>query len=147
MPPALKSFLQRWVINTLAVLVATQIMSPRITYDSMTSLLVATLVLGILNAILRPVLMLLSLPLLVFTLGLFTLVINAILLLTVAWLLPSFHVDGFGAAFWGALIISIVSIVLNTLTGTGNARVQVKREKNAPPPRRDNDGNGPIIDV
>ena len=78
MSPALKKFIQRWLINTLAVLVATQIVRSGIHYDSITGLLIATLLLGILNTFLRPVLLFLSLPLLVFTLGLFTLVINAL---------------------------------------------------------------------
>ncbi len=141
--PKMKSFLQRWLINTLAVLAATYIV-PGINYGKPLDLFIAALVLGILNAILRPLLLLLSLPLLIFTLGLFTLVINALLLLLVSKLLgTAFQVDGFGSAFLGALIISIVSIVLNSLTGTGNSRVSVKREK---APDRD-DGNGPVIDV
>lgn len=143
-PREMKSFLQRWLINTLAVLVATKIISG-ITYGNSVDLFVVALILGILNAILRPLLMLLSLPLLIFTLGLFTLVINALLLLLASWLVGDshFHVAGFWPAFFGALVISLVSIVLNSLTGTGNSRISVKREK-APP--RD-DGNGPVIDV
>ena len=110
-------------------------------------LLVATLVLGLLNTFLRPLLMLLSLPLLVFTLGLFTIVINALLLLLVAALMGSKHfsVDGFWSAFWGALVVSIVSLLLNSLTGSGNARVSVRRGK--PPEVRDDDKGGPVIDV
>src|ERR1017187_9292691 len=103
-------FLQSWLINTLAVLVAVNIV-PGIGFGQGGSYLapfLASLVLGILNAFIRPVLMLLALPLLIFTLGLFTLVINALLLRTVGWLLaPQFQVDSFGAAFLGALIISI----------------------------------------
>lgn len=141
----MKSFLQRWLINTLAVLIATYVV-PGIDYGKPLDLFVAALVLGILNAILRPLLMFLSLPLLIFTLGLFTLVINAVLLLISSWLVGSnhFHVDGFGSALLGALVISIVSIVLNTLTGTGNSRISIKKGK-APPPR--DDGDGPVIDV
>ncbi|MGI8965158.1 MAG: phage holin family protein [Limisphaerales bacterium] len=134
----------RWIITTLAVLVAANIV-PGISYDSASGLLAATLLLGILNAFVRPVMLWFSLPLLIFTLGLFTLVINALLLYWVGQL-KSFHVETFGAAFWGALIISVVSIILNSLTGTGNARVRVKREKNLPPPDRGK-GNGPVIDV
>ena len=91
---------------------------------------IASLVLGILNAFIRPILMLLALPLLIFTLGLFTLVINALLLYFVGVLLaPHFQVDSFGFAFLGALIISIVSIALNILTGTGNTRVTFQRRR------------------
>ena len=88
--------------------------------------------------------MLLSLPLLLVTLGLFTFVINATLLYFVGWLVKSFHVATFGAAFWGGVVISLVSLPLNLLTGTGNARLQVRR---GPPPPRKDDGDGPVIDV
>jgi putative membrane protein len=142
MPPGLKSFLQSWLINTLAVLVATQIVKG-IHYDGWDGLLAATLVLGILNAILRPLLLLLSLPLVILTLGLFTLVINAVLLYLVGRLIPAFHVESFGYALLGALVISIVSVVLNSLTGTGKSRIKVHHSKR--PPDRDDDG--PVIDV
>ncbi len=144
MPQALKDFLKRWAITTLAVLVAAHVV-PGIDYhNNWAGLLVATLLLGFLNAFLRPLLMLLSLPLLLVTLGLFTFVINATLLYFVGWLVKSFHVATFGAAFWGGVVISLVSLPLNLLTGTGNARLQVRR---GPPPPRKDDGDGPVIDV
>src|SRR5580692_5511934 len=116
-------FLQSWIINTVAVLVAAFILHKHITYDNkLLNLLVASLLLGILNAFVRPILMLIALPLLIFTLGLFTLVINALLLYFVGYLMnPSFNVDSFGYAFLGALIISLTSIALNALTG--NTRI------------------------
>ncbi len=131
------------MVSTLAVLVAVNIV-PGIGYEKWPDLFVASLVLGILNAILRPVLMLLALPLLLVTLGLFTLIINALLLYIVGNLLrPHFSVDTFWAAFWGALIISIVSIVLNTLTGTGRSRIEFQRHSRPPP----DEGGGPVIDI
>ena len=145
MPKQLKEFLQRWLITTVAVLVATH-MVHGIHYDNPEGLIVATLVLGLLNAFLRPILMFLSLPLLIITLGLFTIVINALLLYFVGQM-KSFHVDSFGAAFWGALVISLVSLVLNSITGSGNARVTVTRGKRPPPPKRPDTGSGPVIDV
>ena len=145
MPEKLKAFIQRWVISTVAVLVATYLV-PGIKFGRWEDLLVATLVLGLLNSFLRPLLMLLSLPLLIFTLGLFTIVINALLLLLVDWLLhPKFVVDSFGSAFWGALVISVVSLLLNSLTGSGDARVSVRR--GGPPKKPDDDEGGPVIDV
>src|SRR6185312_7104741 len=106
---------------------------------------IASLFLGILNAFLKPFLLLIALPLLVFTLGLFMFVINALLLFLVGSVLKGFHVDSFWAAFWGALIISIVSVIFNSLTG--NARVQFRRG-NRPPPRGPGPGgSGPVIDV
>jgi putative membrane protein len=139
MSPKIKKFIQSWIINTMAVLVAVAIL-PGIQYERPLDLFIASLLLGILNAFIRPILLLLALPLLIFTLGLFILVINALLLYFVGVLLPGFNVDGFWWAFFGALIISIVSMFLNMLTG--NSKVEVRRGKR--PPR---DGNGPVIDV
>jgi putative membrane protein len=138
-------FLQSWLINTVAVLVAAIILQGHIAYKSPADLIVAALLLGILNAFVRPILMLLALPLLIFTLGLFTLVINALLLYFVGVLMgPHFQVDSFGFAFLGALIISIVSIALNVMTG--GARVTVQRRR--PPPKRPGDDDDkPVIDV
>jgi putative membrane protein len=142
----LKEFLKRWIIGTVAVLVATKLVRG-ISYDTWPDLLLATLVLGVLNSVLRPLLMLLSLPLLVLTLGLFTLVINAGLLYFVHVLLPGFHVGSFWDAVLGALIISLVTIVLNVLTGSGRTRVEFHRGRRPPPSARPGDGGGPVIDV
>lgn len=143
MPEKLKQFLQRWIISTVAVLVATYVV-PGISYGTALDLLIATLVLGLLNSFLRPVLMLLSLPLLILSLGLFTIVINALLLLLVSALVGRQHfgVTGFGAAFWGALVISIVSLILNSLTRSGDARISVQRGKN-----REEKKDDDVIDV
>jgi putative membrane protein len=140
-------FLGTWVINTLAVAVAVAILRGHITYDNWQSLLIATLVLGLLNAFVRPILMFLALPLLIFTLGLFTLVINAVLLYFVGALMrPHFQVDSFGFAFLGALIISVVSILLNLVTGLrGNARITIQRRPPPPPPGKKPDDD--VIDV
>ena len=105
-------------------------------------LVMASLALGILNAFVRPVLMLLALPFLIVTLGLFTWVINALLLYLVGILMaPNFQVDSFLFAFLGALIISIVSAVLNI--ATGNSRLSVGR---GPPPGKKSDDDD-VIDV
>jgi len=144
MSEKLKQFIQRWVINTLAVLVATHIVKG-IHYDTISGLIVATLLLGILNTVVRPILMLISLPLLILTLGLFTLVINAVLLYLVGQT-KFFHVDSFWAAFWGALVISIISLILNTMTGTGESRVVVRKPKE-PEKKGPGGGDGPVIDV
>ena len=142
----MKRFLQSWLVNTLAVLVAVYVLPGlRFTDNNLWTPFVVSLVLGILNAFIRPILMFLALPLLLVTLGLFTLVINALLLYFVAWLLNThFQVDSFGSAFLGALIISFVSMFLNLLTGTNRARVRVERRG---PPRSGVHGGGPIIDV
>ena len=143
----MKKFLQSWAINTLAVLVAVY-MVPGIRFkdDSLWTPFVTSLVLGILNAFIRPILMLLALPLLIFTLGLFTLVINALLLYFVSFLLGRyFEVDNFGAAFLGALVISIVSLLLNLITGSRRSRVRIERRRR--PTDSDRGGKGPVIDI
>jgi putative membrane protein len=141
-----KNFVKSWVINTLAVLVAVYIV-PGIRFedDSLWTPLVTSLVLGILNAFIRPILVILALPLLLVTLGLFKLVINALLLYFVSLLLGRyFEIDSFGAAFLGAIVISVVAMVLNVLTGGGRPRVQFHHRRRPPEPPGD---GGPIIDV
>ena len=145
MPEGLKVFLQRWSINTVAVLIASLIV-PGIHYQHWYDLLITTLILGILNTFVRPIVMILSFPLVIFTLGLFTLVINALLLMFVSWLVhPAFVVENFGQALLGALIIFLSSVALHVITGTSSMRVRVRRGKN--PERRDDDKDGPVIDV
>jgi putative membrane protein len=143
----MKKFIQSWAVNTLAVLVAVY-MVPGIRFkdDSLWTPFVTSLVLGILNAFIRPILMLFALPLLIFTLGLFRLVINALLLYFVSFLLGRyFVVDNFWAAFLGALVISIVSVLLNFVIGGRGSRVRVERRR--PPPDPGPGGGGPVIDV
>jgi putative membrane protein len=129
----------------VAVLIATLVV-PGIHYDNWRGLVTGTLLLGLLNAFLKPLLMCLSLPLVIFTLGLFTVVINA-LLLYIAGRLKYFHVDSFWAAFWGALLISIISLVLNSLTGTGSSRIEFRRGKRGSSSDKTGSGGGPVIDV
>ncbi|HEY9174481.1 MAG TPA: phage holin family protein [Verrucomicrobiae bacterium] len=141
----MKKFLLNWLICTLAVLVAVYLV-PGLRYDKPLDLFAASLLLGILNAVLRPLLLLLALPLLIFTLGLFFFVINAALLWLVGALLrPHFLVEDFWAAFWGALVISFVSGILNVMTGNRKSRVEVRRR--GARGRRQDDAGGPVIDV
>lgn len=144
----IKRFLQGWVINTFAVLVAACLL-PGISYNhDWQVLLLASLLLGLLNSFVRPLVMLVALPLLILTLGLFMLVINALLLMLVGKIVTGFEVAGFWSALFGSLIISFVSLVLNSLTGTGRSRIEIRRfgKKHNPPGRHD-DGDGPVIDV
>ncbi len=146
MPQSLLSFIKRWLITAVSVALAAQIV-PGIDCPTAMGLVLAALLLGLLNAFVRPVMLLLSLPLLIFTLGLFILVINAFLLYAVGHVLKDFHVESFAAAFWGSLIISIVSLVLNSLTKSNGPVVQIRRGK-APPSRPPDDPSyGPVIDV
>ncbi|MFH1969292.1 MAG: phage holin family protein [Verrucomicrobiota bacterium] len=101
--------LVRWLILTLAVWVAAHLV-PGITYDHWQSLLVAALVLGILNAFVKPIILLISLPLIFVTFGFFLVLINALLLKATAWLVPGLHVASFWSALGGSLVVSIVSL-------------------------------------
>ena len=103
-----------WLINALA-LIAVAYLLPSISVSSFTSALVAALVLGLVNAIIRPVLVLLTLPVTVLTLGLFILVINALLFWFVGSILDGFHVQGFWGALLGSILFSIVSWLLATI--------------------------------
>jgi putative membrane protein len=107
----------RWIINAIALGVAVSLV-PRIYIDGGWQVLaVVALIFGLVNALIRPLVTLLTCPLIILTLGLFTLVINAGMLLLASWLAGlvgvGFFVDGFWPAFWGALIISIVSALLS----------------------------------
>ena len=110
-------FLLRLLVNGVAVMLAAYVV-PGITVSGPGAALVAGVVLGFVNALVRPVLFLLTLPFTLITLGLFIFVLNAICLGLAAWLVPGFTLSGFGAAFFGALIISIVSWALNGLLTT-----------------------------
>lgn len=150
----LKEFLQRWIITTLAVLVAAHVVRG-IAYDSVAGLLVASLLLGILNAFLRPFMLLLSLPLLVASFGLFILVINAVLLYFVGWLVEPFRVESWWAAFWGGIVISLISMGVNLLAGDAQIKYTSppRRRRSSTGKRRSirnrgpSDGDGPVIDV
>lgn len=123
-------FLVRLLINAAALWVAVQMVDGIDHRGSIWSLLFVALVFGALNASIRPVLKLLSLPLLILTLGLFMFVINALMLMMTGWVSRlfnlGFYVGGFWDAFWGGLIISIVSLVLSVLTGVGKTKVHVE---------------------
>ncbi len=105
--------LTRWLVITVAILVAATILRKGIHVDSLTTAVIAAAILGIINAFLRPVLLILTLPLTILTLGVFTFVLNAFMLLLVAYFVPGLEIDSFSWAFLGALIISIVSWIAN----------------------------------
>ena len=110
----MKSLLFRWGINTLALLVVVNIV-PGISVERWETLLVGALVLGLLNTFLRPLLFILTLPVTMVTLGLFTLVLNGVIFYLAAWLVKGFYVTGFWSSFVAALVFSIVSFLLNLL--------------------------------
>src|ERR1700682_1249262 len=108
----MRHFVFRWIATTVAVMVAASVIRG-IRYDTVGSLIAAALLLGILNAFVRPVLLILSAPLILLTLGFFILILNALMLLVVPNVVSGFHVDSFWSAFWGAIIISTVSWILS----------------------------------
>src|SRR6187200_951088 len=120
----MKQFIFRWAATTIAVMVASSIISG-IRYDTVAGLIGASLLLGILNAFVRPVLLILSAPLILLTLGFFILVVNGLLLWFVPNIVPGFHVDNFGSAFWGAIIIGLVSWMLSAFFRGSDGRVHV----------------------
>jgi putative membrane protein len=120
----MRHFVFRWIITTVAVMVVPVFISG-IRYDTWPSLIGAALLLGILNAFVRPVLLILSAPLILLTLGFFILIINALMLRLVPSIVIGFHVDSFGSAFWGALLISIISWILSAFFRGSDGRVHV----------------------
>ncbi len=123
-------FLLRLLINAAALWVAIQLVNGIDHRGSWWSLLVVALVFGVLNASVRPLLKLLSLPILILSLGLFIFVINALMLRLTGWVSGllglGFYVDGFWAAFLGGLIVSVVSLLLSIFTGAQKMKVNVE---------------------
>jgi len=116
-------FLLRAAITALGLWVAGRLLSG-MTFDSTSSLILAAIVLGIVNALVRPIAFILTLPITVVTLGLFLLVLNAGMVALVAWLLPGFAISGFWTAVGAALIVSLVSWAASSVIGT-NGRIEV----------------------
>jgi len=120
----IKQFVFRWAATTIAVMVASSVIRG-IHYDTVAALIGASLLLGILNAFVRPFLLILSAPLILITLGLFIFVLNGLLLVLVHTIVVGFHVDGFWSAFWGAIVISVVSWILSAFFRGSDGRVHV----------------------
>lgn len=139
----------RWMLTAIAVWASTIIRG--VYFDDVISLLVAAIILGILNTIVKPILVMVALPLVLLTLGFMMFVINAFLLILTSTLVTGFHVDGFWPALGASLIISVVTMMLGgNRRGNWHRPRPVPREPSysepvrtrTPPP-----GKGPIIDV
>jgi putative membrane protein len=113
----------RWLVITAAILLSSTIL-PGIHVASLTTAVIAAAILGIVNTFLRPVLLILTLPLTILTLGIFAFVLNALMLLLVAYFVPGLEIDGFFWAFLGTLIISLTSWIANRFVQQprGNSR-------------------------
>ena len=96
--------------------------------DTPSTLILAGILLGVVNSVIRPIAILLTLPMTILTLGLFLLVINAGMVALVAWILPGMRVTSFGAAFWTSILVSLVSFVGSWFVG-GKGRVEVIRRR------------------
>lgn len=111
----MRPFFAHWIVSAIALAVAAWLL-PGVAITSLPALLVAALVLGFLNAVVKPVLVLLTLPLTILTLGIFYLVLNAVVFALASVLVPGFAVAGFGSAFLGAIVMGFVSMLLAGLT-------------------------------
>src|SRR5262245_2313888 len=114
-------FLVRLVVNAAAVFLAANLV-PGIAVSGFGVALLAGLILGFVNAIIKPILFVLTLPFTIVTLGLFIFVVNAICLALVAWLVPGLTINGFWSAFLGAIVISAVSWALHAIVSDGERR-------------------------
>ena len=119
-------FFLRWSINLLALVIAGSVM-PGIRIESLEMGIIAAGILGIVNAVIRPVVLILTLPINLLTLGLFTLVINAAMLMLVSAMVPGFVIESFSAAFFGAIIMSLISWLVNVFVGGNGKFVFIKR--------------------
>lgn len=129
----IRSLLIRWLINTLAIYLAIRLISGIHFDGGPGGLLAVAAIFGLVNSFLRPILTLLTCPLVLLTLGLFTFVINALLLLVTASLSGTLGlgltVDGFWPALWAGILIGVVSTLISLLVGESKVDVQVSRHE------------------
>jgi putative membrane protein len=124
---AMPGILIRWLITTAAVLLVPYLVSG-VQVKGLGSALIAAAILGIMNALVRPVLILLTLPLTIVTLGFFILIINALLFQLAGAIVPGLHVASFWSAFFASIIVSIVSWIMNfVVAGGGGERTVIVR--------------------
>jgi putative membrane protein len=120
-------FLLRVSINLLALVVAGSVIKG-IRIESLGMGIIAAGILGVVNAVIRPVVLVLTLPINLLTLGLFTLVVNAAMLMLVSEIVPGFMIESFWSAFFGALVISLVSWGVNIFISNSGNFISIKRE-------------------
>ena len=112
----IKNYIIRWLINAVGLLIVSKIMGS-IEIDGLLTAVVAAAVIGIINTFLRPILIILTLPINILTLGLFTLVINGLIFYFVGNIVEGFQVTGYLAAFLGAFILSVINVLASLLIG------------------------------
>ena len=108
------SILINWIVSAMVVFSLAYVI-PGVTIPNFTTALIVALILGVLNAILKPILVILTLPITIFTLGLFYFILNAVLIVITSRIVPGFAIDSFLAAFIFGLLLSIVNTVLQKL--------------------------------
>jgi putative membrane protein len=120
-----KQLLKSWLLLSLGVTIAAHT-AGGIRYESLTALMVAVLLLSVFNLVLKPLLMLFSLPFIILTFGIGIWLINALLFLFVGYLVEGFEVATFWSALWGALVVSLTGAAANVLFGQARVRVSVQ---------------------
>jgi putative membrane protein len=113
------NLLLRWILNTLALFIVVTIV-PHFHYRSIVTLAVAAAVLGLLNAIVKPILFWLTLPVTIVTVGLFLIVLNGLMLEITSFFTPGFSIDSFGWAMVGSIVLALVSLVTNRIGERGS---------------------------
>ena len=109
--------LLRWLLTAVSLLIVAHLFPGLLKVKGVVAALVASLAIGLINAVVKPIVIFLTLPLTLLTFGLFLLVINALMLLMASWLVPGFEVQGFWGALIGSLLISLVSWLLSVFIG------------------------------
>ena len=138
-------FLVRWLINIAAMILVINIV-PGIHSEGRAATVMAALVLGLINATLRPVVFALTLPLTIFSLGIFTLFMNGFFFYLVPKIVEGFVIDDFSAAFWGALCFSVISFLLNIFISP-QGRFKAYRYEGRPQDRNVIDVDAEVADV
>lgn len=114
-------FLLQWVVSSVAIVITAYLL-PGVAVESLLAALVTALILGLVNAVIRPILILLTLPLNILTLGLFTLVINALMVMLAAAIVPGFTVQGFWWALLFGIVLAIVNFALSPLVKSSDSK-------------------------
>lgn len=108
------NLLVRWLINAVALFLVSRIL-PGFIVDDFAAAMIAVIIIGLVNALIKPILAILTLPINILTLGLFSFILNALLLLMASSMTPGFHIDGFGTALLGSILLSVVTMLLQSI--------------------------------
>lgn len=108
------NLLVRWLINAVALFLVSRIL-PGFIVDDFAAAMIAVIIIGLVNALIKPILAILTLPINILTLGLFSFILNALLLLLASSMTPGFHIDGFGTALLGSILLSVVTMLLQSI--------------------------------